>query len=162
MSRAVSFRVRAASMGDYDALCPLFDELDEVHRQARPEMFQPFAPPARGRELVARWLADAGSTVLVAETDAGLVGLAVLLTRPASLFAGSVPRKVIEIDNLVVRADQRGQRIGRRLLSEAMSWARQRGASHVEVTVHDFNQDAERFYKAFGFARSMNRLMLVA
>ena len=162
MSRAVSFRVRPASMGDYEALCPLFDELDEFHRQARPEMFQPFASPTRTREQVARWLADAGSTLLVAENEAGLVGLALLLTRPASPFAGAVPRKVIEIDNLVVRSDQRSQRIGRRLLSESVAWARQRGATHVEVTVHDFNQDAERFYKAFGFARSMNRLMLAA
>lgn len=162
MSGAASFRVRPASMGDYDALCPLFDELDAFHRRARPEMFQPFAPPARAREQVARWLTDAGSTLLVAENGAGVVGLALLLTRPASPFAGAVPCKVIEIDNLVVRADQRGQRIGRRLLSESMAWARQRGATHVEVTVHDFNQDAERFYKAFGFARSMNRLMLAA
>ena len=162
MSGAVSFRVRPASMGDYDALCPLFDELDAFHRQARPEMFQPFAPPARARGQVGRWLADANSTLLVAENSAGLVGLALLLTRPASPFAGAVPRKVIEIDNLVVRADQRGQRIGRRLLSEAVAWARQRGATHIEVTVHDFNQDAERFYRAFGFARSMNRLMLAA
>jgi GNAT superfamily N-acetyltransferase len=50
----------------------------------------------------------------------------------------------------------------RRLLSESVAWARQRGATHVEVTVHDFNQEAERFYRAFGFARSMNRLMLAA
>jgi GNAT superfamily N-acetyltransferase len=162
MSGAVSFRVRPASMGDYEALCALFGELDEFHRQARPEMFQPFEPPVRAREQVARWLAEPGSTLLVAENDAGLVGLALLLTRPASPFAGSVPRKVVEIDNLVVRADQRGRRIGRRLLAESMAWARQRSATHVEVAVHDFNQDAERFYKAFGFARSVNRLMLAA
>jgi GNAT superfamily N-acetyltransferase len=162
MNHAVSFRVRPASMGDYDALCLLFDELDEVHRRARPEMFQPFAPPARPREQVARWLAGAGTIVLVAETEAGLVGLALLLIQPASPFPGAVPRKVVEIDNLVVRADRRGQRIGRRLLAEAVAWARQRGATHVEVTVHDFNRDAERFYRAFGFARSVGRLMLAA
>ena len=162
MSAAISFRVRPAGMGDYEALCPLFDELDAFHRAARPEMFQPFAPPVRPREQVARWLAEAGSTLLVAESDVGLIGLALLLTRPASPFAGAAPRKVIEIDNLVVRADQRNQRIGRRLLAASVEWARQRGATHVEVTVHDFNQDAERFYRAFGFARSMNRLMLAA
>lgn len=162
MSRRLSFRVRPASMGDFEALCSLFDELDAFHREARPDMFRPFAPPARAREQVARWLGEAGSTLLVAENEAGLVGLALLLTRPGSPFTGAVPRKVVEIDNLVVRADQRGRQIGRRLLAESMAWARQRGATHVEVTVHDFNQDAERFYKAFGFVRSTNRLMLAA
>jgi GNAT superfamily N-acetyltransferase len=162
VSGVASFRVLPAGMGDYEALCPLFDELGEFHRRARPELFQPFAAPARTRGQIARSLAEAGSTLLVAENDTGLVGLALLLTRPASPFAGAVPRKVIEIDNLVVRADQRGRRIGRRLLAAAVEWARQRGATHVEVTVHDFNQDAELFYKSFGFARSMNRLMLAA
>jgi len=154
-------RIRTANLRDYEALCPLFDELDELHRQARPDMYRAFPPPVRPREQIARWLADASSTILVAEEDGqGVVGLAVLLTRPASPFAGAVPRKVIEIDNLVVRGSKRGRRIGRRLLAASVDWARQRGATHVEVAVHDFNQDAERFYCAFGFARSVNRLML--
>src|SRR5258707_1116650 len=67
MSAADVLRVRTAGMGDYDSLCLLFDELDAFHRDARPEMFQPFARPVRAREQVARWLAEAGSTILVAE-----------------------------------------------------------------------------------------------
>lgn len=162
MSAAAPLRVRPAGMGDYDALCALFDELDAFHRDARPDVFQPFPRPVRAREQVARWLAEAGSTILVAENEQGVVGLALLLTRTPSPFAGAVPRKVVEVDNLVVRADQRGRLIGRRLLAASVEWARQRGATHVEVAVHDFNQAAERFYKAFGFARSVNRLMLAA
>ena len=103
-------RVRLASLRDYEEMCGLFDELDELHRQARPDMFQPFPPPARTREQVAQWLAQPDSTVLVAQSEEGVVGLAVLLTRTPSGFAGAVPRKVVEVDNLVVRADQRGRR----------------------------------------------------
>lgn len=162
MSAAAPLRVRPAGIGDYEALCPLFDELDAFHRAKRPELFQPFPRPVRPREQVARWLADAGSTIVVAENEEGVVGLVLLLTRPPSPFAGAVARKVVEIDNIVVRADQRRRRIGRRLLAAAIEWARQRGATHVEVVVHAFDEDAERFYEAFGFARSTSRLMLVA
>jgi GNAT superfamily N-acetyltransferase len=73
-----------------------------------------------------------------------------------------VPRKVIELDNLVVRADQRRQQIGRRLLDAAVNWSRQQRASHVEVAVHAFNLDARRFYEGFGFAPSIDRLVLAA
>ena len=111
---------------------------------------------------MARWLSEAGSTVLVAENEEGVVGLAVLLTRPASPFAGAVPRKVIELDNLVVRADQRNRKIGRRLLVATVDWARDRKATHVEVGVHAFNSGARRFYEGFGFRPSIDRLMLVA
>lgn len=162
MSAAPQMRVRTASLRDHDALCALFDELDAFHREARPDVFQPFAGPARTREQVARWLSEVGSTILVAENEEGVVGLAVLLLRPASVFAGAVPRKVIELDNLVVRADQRNRKIGRRLLAATMEWARDRKATHVEVGVHAFNTDARRFYEAFGFQPSIDRLMLVA
>ena len=162
MSGAPRMRVRTASLRDHDALCALFDELDEFHRRARPDLFQPFAGPARTREQVARGLSEAGSTVLVAENEEGVVGLAVLLTRPASPFAGAVPRKVIELDNLVVHADQRNRKIGRRLLAATVDWARDRKATHVEVGVHAFNSGARRFYEGFGFRPSIDRLMLVA
>jgi GNAT superfamily N-acetyltransferase len=160
MSAPAQMRVRVASLRDHDVLCELFDELDAIHRAARPDMFQAFAGPARTREQVARWLSDAGTTILVAESGEGVVGLAVLLTRPASLFAGAVPRKVIELDNLVVRADQRNKKFGWRLLAATMEWARGRKATHVEVGVHAFNKDARRFYEGFGFQPSIDRLML--
>ena len=155
-------RVRQASLRDYEELCSLFDQLDELHRQARPDLFQPFPPPARTREQVAHWLAQPDSTVLVAQSEEGVVGLAVMLTRTPSPFAGAVPRRVIELDNLVVRTDQRGRRVGRRLLAAAVEWARQRRATHVEVAVHAFNRDARRFYESFGFASSVDRLILAA
>jgi GNAT superfamily N-acetyltransferase len=155
-------RVRRAGMGDYEAMCALFDELDAFHRRGRPDMFRAFAPPARSREQVARWLAGAQSTVLVAEGGGGLVGLVLLSTRAPVDFAGAVPRKTVEVENLVVRADHRGRRVGRVLLAEAMEWARQRQATHVEVVVHDFNRDAERFYSGFCFVRSTSRLVLPA
>jgi hypothetical protein len=44
----------------------------------------------------------------------------------------------------------------------AVEWARQRRATHVEVAVHDFNRDARRFYESFGFAASVDRLILAA
>lgn len=152
--------IREASLDDYEALIALFDELDGMHRQARPDFFRAFDGPARTREQIEQWLIAPNSTVLVAQSGQAVVGLAVLLTRPASGFSGAVPRRVVEVDNLVVRADQRGRRIGHRLLDAARDWSRGRHATHLEVAVHAFNRDACRFYEKFGFAPSMHRLVL--
>ncbi len=76
--------IRQATMGDHDALVALFDELDEFHRRARPDVFRRFDGPARTREQIEQWLAGPGSTILAAEIDQEVVGLAVLLTRPLS------------------------------------------------------------------------------
>jgi GNAT superfamily N-acetyltransferase len=153
-------RIRQATMGDYDALVALFDELDEFHRLARPDVFRRFDGPARTREQIGQWLAGPGSTVLVAEVDREVVGLAVLLTRPPAAFAGAVPLKVIELDNLVVRSGLRGRGVGRQLIEATVDWSRGQGASHVGVAVHAFNRDARRFYERAGFAPSIDRLAL--
>lgn len=153
-------RIRQATIGDYAALVALFDELDEFHRLARPDVFRRFDGPARTREQIGQWLAGPGSTVLVAEVDREVVGLAVLLTRPPPAFAGAVPLKVIELDNLVVRSGLRGRGVGRQLLEATVDWSRGQGASHVGVAVHAFNRDARRFYERAGFAPSIDRLVL--
>lgn len=157
----MSVTTRPARRDDYETLCALFDELDEFHRQARPDFFRPFDGPARSREQVERWCEGPDSTVLVAEADGEVVGLAVLLTRPPPAFAGAVPRHVIELDNLVVRSDWRSRQVGHHLLEAASRWSREQGATHVEVAVHAFNRDARRFYARFGFFPSIDRLALV-
>ena len=103
-------QVRPATLCDYRGLCALFEELDEFHRLLRPDFFRSFDGPARSWAQIGQWIAGPESTVLVAEEAARdateAVGLAVLLPRPPSSFAGAASRKVVAIDNLVVRADQ--------------------------------------------------------
>ncbi len=156
----MSVTTRPARREDYETLCALFDELDEFHRQARPDFFRPFDGPARPREQVERWCESPGSAVLVAEGSGKVVGLAVLLTRPPMAFAGAVPRNVIELDNLVVRRDWRSRKVGHHLLEATRRWSREQGATHIEVAVHAFNRDARRFYERFGFFPSIDRLAL--
>ena len=70
-----------------------------------------------------------------------------------------VPRRVIEIDVVVVRADVHGQGIGRALIDAALAWARTRGAEAVEISVHAFNESALKAYAAAGFEMSVHRLV---
>jgi GNAT superfamily N-acetyltransferase len=139
----LSIRVRLAGPRDCEALSALLDD------------------PAHAREQVLAWLESPDTTLLVAQSEQGVLGVAVLLTRIIPKPGGGM-HKVVEVDNLVVHADQRGQRIGRRLLAAVVEWARQRRAAQVEVMVGDANPDARRFYQAFGFASTVDRLVLAA
>ena len=136
-----SMRVRLAGPRDCDALCALLDD------------------GAHAREQVLAWLESPGTTLLVAQTESGVLGVAVLVTRIVPL-TGGLTHKVVEVDNLVVRADQRGRRIGRRLLAAVVEWARQRRAVQVEAVMGE--GDARRFYQSFGFAVANDRLVLAA
>jgi GNAT superfamily N-acetyltransferase len=136
-------RVRLAGPRDCEALCDLLDN------------------PSGAREQVLTWLESPGTTLLVAQSEIGILGVAVLLTRVVPV-PGAGPHKVVEVDNLVVRADLRGRRIGRRLLAAAVEWSRQRRAIQVEAIVGDVNRDARRFYENFGFLAANDRLVLAA
>jgi GNAT superfamily N-acetyltransferase len=136
-----SMRVRLAGPRDCDALCALLDD------------------PAHAREQVLAWLESPATTLLVAQSEAGVLGVAVLVTRIVPL-SGGLTHKVVEVDNLVVRADLRGQRIGRRLLAAVVEWARQRRAVQVEAVVGE--GDGRRFYQSFGFAIANDRLVLTS
>jgi ribosomal protein S18 acetylase RimI-like enzyme len=138
-----SIRVRLAGPRDCEALTSLLDN------------------PAHAREQVLAWLESPGTTLLVAQSELGVLGVAVLMTRIMPKPGGGM-HKVVEVDNLVVHPEQRGQRIGRRLLAAAVEWARQRRAAQVEVMVGDANRDARRFYESFGFAIAADRLVLAA
>ena len=104
-----SIRVRLAGPRDCEALSALLDR------------------PEHAREQVLTWLASPDTTLLAAQSEEGVLGVAVLLTRIMPRPGGGL-HKVVEVDNLVVRADQRGRRIGRRLLAAAVEWSRQRRA----------------------------------
>ena len=152
--------IRPAVMSDYDQLCALFDEVDALHRDTRPEIFRKPDGPIRSVEHVTKLVSGPNSTILVAEHDGRLVGLAVMTEQPVSSHPLHVPRRVVEIVTVVVRKAARRQGIGKSLIAAALDWARQRGAQHVEISVHAFNQDALRAYMAAGFTLSVHRLML--
>ena len=91
--------------------------------------------------VVMTWLETPGTTLLAAQGEEGVLGVAVLVTRIMPKPGGGM-HKVVEVDNLVVRADQRNRKIGRRLLPATVDGARDRKATHVEVGVHAFNSGA--------------------
>lgn len=150
--------IRPATLADYAGLCALFAELDAYHRAHRPDMFRAAEGPARSEARVAELIAGPGSTLLVACDGDLLVGLATVIERPLSSNPLHHPRRIVEIDNIVVREDRRGSGIGRQLIEAAMAWGRGRGAELVEIAVHAFNTPAIRAYEQAGFRMSLHRL----
>ena len=71
--------IRAATQKDYEAVCALFAQEDQVHAQALHEVFQPFEGPARLWEFFAQILANEEAAIFVAEHQEALVGPGLLL-----------------------------------------------------------------------------------
>ena len=154
----MSLCVRRAAIQDYSGLCALFEEVDTLHRRAHPGLFRKQRGPARDRQYLAALLAEATVAIFVAELEGQVVGLVHLLIEDAPDIPIFVPRRYAVIDDLVVRQDLAGAGIGRALMERAGDWARDRGASSMELNVFEFNQAARAFYERLGYHTVSRRM----
>jgi len=153
--------IRPAVAADYPALCRLWEELDEHHRLARPDIFQIPEGPRREHDWVTGLIDGADSEILVAETSAGdLVGMATLAVEQPPALPFLIPRPFVEIHNLVVSRDFHRRGVATRLVRASTEWAAAQAVRTVELGVNEFNSDALRFYEAVGFSTARRRMSL--
>ena len=114
-----------------------------------------FAPPGsvpprwdaeRARGAIAQTIEDPASAVIIAEHRADLLGLCTAYLDMNSVRFG--PRCWVE--DLAVSPQHRSQGVGKTLLDAAKDWARERGATHLELDSGDARADAHRFYEREG------------
>jgi GNAT superfamily N-acetyltransferase len=138
----MSFEVRAAREDEAEAVVPLYLWL--------------FAPPGskpaswdERRAVVAlRQAIDShDSAVLVAERDDGaLIGFVTAYQDMHSVRYGYR----VWVEDLAVDPQERSKGVGKALLDAAKAWARERGATHLELDSALARTDAHRFYDREG------------
>ena len=114
-----------------------------------------FAPPGsvpglwdaeRAREAIAEAIAGPDSEILVAEHRGDLLGFC-----SAYIELNSVRYGVrCWVEDLAVSPEHRSAGVGKGLLDAAKDWARERGATHLELDSGEARKDAHRFYEREG------------
>jgi GNAT superfamily N-acetyltransferase len=113
---------------------------------APPGSVPPRWDPGRARAAIAEAIASERSALLVAEHRAELLGFC-----SAYLELNSVRYGVrCWVEDLAVSPKQRSQGAGKALLEAAKDWARERGATHLELDSGVARTDAHRFYEREG------------
>jgi GNAT superfamily N-acetyltransferase len=131
-------KVREAVPGEVERVLGMYEWLF-----APPGSVPPRWDPERARAAIADAIADQEAAVLVAEHRGDLLGLCTAYLDMNSVRFG--PRCWVE--DLAVSPQHRSQRVGKALLDAAKGWARERGASHLELDSADPRVDAHRFYE---------------
>jgi GNAT superfamily N-acetyltransferase len=81
--------------------------------------------------------------VLVADDDGEIVGICTVYLDLESVRFG----RRAWVEDLAVHPDHRSAGHGKALLDAAKEWARQRGATHLELDSGEARADAHRFYE---------------
>jgi len=113
---------------------------------APPGSLPPRWDPEWARQAIADAIGDSSAAVLVAEHRGELLGLCTAYLDLNSVRFG--PRCWVE--DLAVSPGHRSQGVGKALLDSAKEWAREGGASHLELDSSDARADAHRFYEREG------------
>ncbi|MGA9635878.1 MAG: GNAT family N-acetyltransferase [Solirubrobacterales bacterium] len=131
-------KIREAVPGEVERVLGMYEWLF-----APPGSVPPHWDPGRARSAIADAIADPESAVLVAEHRGELLGLCTAYLDLDSVRFG--PRCWVE--DLAVSPRHRSQGVGKDLLDAAKDWARDRGATHLDLTSADARADAHRFYE---------------
>lgn len=130
--------VRAADGTEVERVLEMYEWLF-----APPGAVPPAWDPQRAREALRGAIASERSVVLVAEDHGELLGFLTAYLDLDSVRFG--PRCWVE--DLAVSPVHRSRGVGGRLLEEAKRWARESGASHLELDSGEARSDAHRFYE---------------
>jgi len=151
--------IRQANNHDYDALCTIIDEVDCLHRDHMPHIFQKPRGSVRDREYILGLLADEDIGLFVAEVEGQVAGFVQVLVRDTPPWPILVPRRRAFVDSLAIRKEFRRRGVGRALMGQAHGWAVAKRAVDIELNVFEFNQPALAFYRALGYETSTRRMV---
>ena len=136
--------IRSATRDDLPRLVELLAQLSLD--EPREELGSP-RPPAYDAALE-EILADARQTLLVAEADGAVVGMACYIRVPNLSHVG---RPYGLVEDVVVDAAMRGQGCGEALMQRAIELARAGGCYKLALTSNKARTDAHRLYQRLGF-----------
>ena len=155
----MTISVRKATTNDYNTLCELFDEIEALHRDNLPHIFQ--KPRGSVREkYYSGLMADENVSLFVAEAGGKLVGFVHAIVRDTPAIPVFVPRRYAIVDSIVVKSEFQNHGTGRILMDKMQEWAIAKGAVSIELNVYEFNETAISFYERLGyqtFSRKMSK-----
>ncbi len=149
--------VRPFEINDIDAINVIFDEIDEMHREARPDFFKKSNEPFRTVSYYEKFGADTDE-LFVADIDGNIVGFLEISIKTAGNVPIMIPRKVGFVDTLAVSSRLQRSGVGAALMEQAEAWSREKGAQSVDFMVWHFNDNAIAFYEHRGYSEVMRRM----
>ena len=152
--------VRKATADDYNSLCELFNEIDALHRDNLPHIFQKPNGTAREKDYYLGLIADETVALFVVGVGENLVGFVHAIVRDTPAIPVFVPRRYAIVDSIVVKSGFQNHGIGRILMDKMEEWAIAKGATSIELNVYEFNEPAISFYERLGyqtFSRKMSK-----
>lgn len=144
--------IRKASPEDYEEVERIMRQIQELHVELRPDIYQPLYPMLSKEEYLKMIQED-----FLVEEQAGEVCGVLIFMEHTYRNPKQVERKVLFVDVIAVDQRYRGKGIGSDMIAYLKQEAKNRQCDGVELQVNGRNVAAKRMYEKCGFTeKSMN------
>ena len=140
--------IRKAEMKDIPEIAKLLYQVENVHADARPDLFIHDTRKYTDEELF-DIIQDETKPIFVAEKDSHIVGYAFCIISTMDSHTLK-PIKNLYIDDLCVDEKERGKHIGKDIYYYVLSYAKGISCYNVTLNVYADNKNAVAFYEKIG------------
>ena len=141
--------LRKATHADIEQAAEIFRQLHDFHVKAKPESFRT-VPAEFFRNRLEWYVTEENAEVIVSDED-GINAFAAVKILDVTAEE-KIPRRLCYIDCFAVDEKHRRQGVGRKLMEYIVEFARENNCTSVQLGVSSFNEQAQKFYQAIGFA----------
>jgi GNAT superfamily N-acetyltransferase len=155
--------IRLANKEDLKALCKLYVEFHEFHVRGIPDRLRSLGDPEKYdcSELFPKLkeiITNKDSEIFIAEANQKPVGFAEVYIREDRPDPARVCRRYGHLQSLLVTEKSRKKGTGKKLVGAAETWAKQKGATEMQLDIWEFPEGPLDFYQNLGY-RTLRRTL---
>ena len=152
--------IREATTQDYSAVADLANHMHNTHITARPDILK--NETFFTQEHFLQHLQDEDTKVFVYEGNDNILGYCIAKLVNYQQHIVYHDMLVCVIGGICVCENARGKGIGQQLFNHVKTYAKEIGASRIELHVWEFNKNAREFYEHLGLTvKSSNMEMKI-
>ena len=150
--------IRAAVQSDREKIRPLQQEIADLHREGRPDLFKTGARRISEEDFSQR-LENPDHTILIAENEnSEVVGYAFAWVIHYRNHPTYIDFDSYYIDDICVLGSHRRMGIGKRLFEHCKAIACEKHCKNIDLGVWGFNREAIAFYESCGMTERVRRM----
>ena len=157
----MSFTIREANSNDYIGVNALVKEVHELHVKNRPDVYVKVDTPLLIQQFN-ELMEDVNIKLFVVQDNenSNLAAYAIVKIINTQSLHIVVPQRFAYIDDFCVKSNYKGKGLGKLLFQHLSNYAKEAGASSLQLAVWEFNKDAIEFYEKMGMSTRNRRMEL--
>lgn len=157
----MNLKVREAIANDYIDICSLVVEVHNLHVKNRPDVYLEVESPFLKEQFEELINSNSTKLFVVENTDnKDLIAYCIVNIMTTPCLPILIQNRFAYIDDFCVKDSYKLNGVGKLLFQHIVNYANSNGASSLQLTAWEFNQDAIKFYEAMGMSTRNRRMEL--